>query len=237
MKILVFQHVDVETPGILLDFFREDGFQWTTVELDQGEAIPPLEPFDLMVVMGGPQDVWQEDQFPWLRPEKAAIRDFVLGLNRPYLGICLGHQLLAEATGGSVGPAKVPEIGVLPITRTEAGGRDSVIKALPNPTYALQWHGAEVTALPPEGEALAKSDVCRVEALRVGRAYGFQYHVEIHGGTVRQWADIPEYASALEQAMGKDGVARLQRDVAERLPQFNKDARTLYEGFKATLTA
>lgn len=237
MNILVLQHVDVETPGIFLDFFREDGFRWTTVELDQGEPIPPLDPFDVMVVMGGPQDVWQEDQYPWLVPEKAAIKEFVLGLQRPYLGICLGHQLLADATGGRAGPAQVPEIGVLPISRTEAGNRDPVLKALPDPTHALQWHGAEVTALPPGGVALAESDVCKVQALRVGRAYGFQYHVEIHDDTVRQWAAIPEYASALESAMGKEGVVRLQREVAERLPQFNKNARTLYDGFKATLTA
>ena len=59
MNILILQHIAIEHPGILLDFFREDGFRWTTVELDEGETIPELDPFDPMVVMGGPQDVWQ----------------------------------------------------------------------------------------------------------------------------------------------------------------------------------
>ena len=72
MKILVLQHLAVEHPGVFRDFLREDGLDWHTVELDEGESIPDLEPYDVMMVMGGPQDTWQEDQFPWLKAEKAA---------------------------------------------------------------------------------------------------------------------------------------------------------------------
>ncbi len=238
MNIIILQHLAIEHPGVFLDFFREDGSRWTTVELDEGETLPDLDPFDLMVVMGGPQDVWQEDEYPWFREEKAAIRNFVLDMQRPYLGICLGHQLLAEATGGRVGLAKTPEVGVLTVSATEAGRRDTLLKALPDPMTVLQWHGAEVTELPPNAEVLAESDVCRVQALRVGRhAYGFQCHVEITAETVGQWAAVPEYACSLEGTMGKDGAAQLRSEVVQRLPQFNRDARTLYESFKAALKA
>ena len=224
------------TPGVFLDFFREDGFRWKTVELDEGEAIPELEPFDLMVVMGGPQDVWQEEEYPWFVPEKAAIRKFVLDMQRPYLGFCLGHQLLADATGGSVGLAKTPEVGVLTVSSTEAGRRDPVLRALPDPMTVLQWHGAEVTGLPSNAEVLAASDVCGIQAARVGKhAYGFQCHVEITDETVRQWAVIPEYACSLESTLGQGAVAQLQAEVLQRLPQFNRDARTLYENFKAAI--
>jgi GMP synthase-like glutamine amidotransferase len=236
MNILILQHVAVEHPGVFLDFFREDGFRWATVELDEGETIPDLEPFDLMVVMGGPQDVWQEEEYPWFIPEKAAIRKFVVDMQRPYLGICLGHQLLADATGGSVDSAKTPEVGVLTVSSTEAGRRDRLMRDLPDPMTVLQWHGAEVTGLPANGEVLAKSDVCGIQACRVGKhAYGFQCHVEITADTVRQWAAIPEYASSLESALGAGAVARLQAKVSQQLPQFNRDARTLYEGFKAAI--
>jgi len=88
---------------------------WDTIELDERQEIPDLEPYDLMLVMGGPQDVWEEDQYPWMRTEKAAIRTFVMDMRRPYLGVCLGHQLLANAIGGKVGTAETPEIGVLTI--------------------------------------------------------------------------------------------------------------------------
>ena len=236
MNILILQHIAIEHPGILLDFFRDDGFRWTTVELDEGEAIPELDPFELMVVMGGPQDVWQEDQYPWFRKEKAAIRKFVLDMRRPYLGICLGHQLLADATGGRVGLAKIPEVGVLTISSTDAGRRDPLLSALPDPMTVFQWHGAEVTDMPANADILATSDACPVQAFRVGQhAYGFQCHVEITGDSVSEWAAIPGIADSLESAMGKGAVARLQTEVTCQLPQFNRDARTLYESFKTVL--
>ena len=78
MKFLVLQHLAVEHPGVFRDFLAEDGFDLFTVELDQGQAIPPLEDFDAMMVMGGPQDTWLEDEFPWLKAEKAAISERVL---------------------------------------------------------------------------------------------------------------------------------------------------------------
>ncbi|MYK28787.1 MAG: type 1 glutamine amidotransferase, partial [Gammaproteobacteria bacterium] len=77
MKVLVLQHVDVEHPGTLRDCFREDGVHWDVVHLGRGDGIPELSAYDCMLVMGGPQDVWEEDAHPWLVPEKAAIRRFV----------------------------------------------------------------------------------------------------------------------------------------------------------------
>ena len=143
-NIIVFQHDRLEHPGIFRKFFREDGFQLHTVEIDEGEPIPSLDGFDLMVVMGGPQDVWEEDRYAWLRGEKAAIRKFVMEMQRPYLGICLGHQLLADSLGGRVAPAKSPEIGVLPLSKTAMGESDRAMSNVPDPPTFFEWHGAEV---------------------------------------------------------------------------------------------
>ncbi|MFP6742009.1 MAG: type 1 glutamine amidotransferase, partial [Alphaproteobacteria bacterium] len=124
MRLLVFQHIDIEHPAIFRDFLAEDGVEWDEVELDEGEPIPPLDGYDALWVMGGPMDVWQEDEHPWLVPEKAAVREAVAMRRMPYFGVCLGHQLLGEALGGTVGPMASGEIGVLDVELTPAGAAD-----------------------------------------------------------------------------------------------------------------
>ena len=95
---------------------KEDNIKIDTVELDENEKIPNLDPYDAMIVMGGPMDTWQEETFPWLKPEKEAIHKFVVINKKPYLGLCLGAQLLSEAVGGKVRKMKTPEIGVLKVS-------------------------------------------------------------------------------------------------------------------------
>lgn len=231
MRILVFQHVAVEHPGIFRDFLAADGIPWDAVELDAGAPIPSFGDYDALWVMGGPMDVWQEDEFPWLVPEKQAIRSWV-DSGKPFLGICLGHQLLADAMGGTVAAGTAPEVGVLPIALTDAGARDPLFDGLPAQGTCFQWHGAAVQRLPDEGVILAETDICPIQSIKVGaRAYGLQFHVEITDATVPEWGCIPEYSGALDDVMGESALDRLSAETARHLPELNAAARTLYGNF------
>ena len=232
MRFLVFQHHPAEHPGIVRDFLVADGIAWDAVELDAGEAIPNLAPYDALLVMGGPMDVWQEEAHPWLRTEKAAIAHWVKDLNRPYLGLCLGHQLLADALGGKVAPMTQGEIGVCEVVLSESGHADPLLGGTEEPIKALQWHSAEVKALPEGAVALAHSDLSPNQAIRVGaRAYGLQYHLEVEADTVRNWGVIEEYRKALESSLGPGALDPFDAETAACLPAFNAAARRLYDAF------
>ena len=232
MRILVFQHVDVEHPAIFRDFLAEDGIAWDAVELDAGESIPPLDGYDQLWVMGGPMDAWEEDRHPWLIAEKQAIREAVERRGMPYFGLCLGHQLLGAALGGRVGKAARAEVGILEVELTPAGRSDPLFAGIADSFKALQWHGAEVAEAPPGAVVLARSPLCAVQAMRIGRhAYGMQYHCEILPQTVSDWAAIPAYACALDATLGAGAMPRLEAAAAAAMPDFNRDARRLYRNF------
>lgn len=238
MKLLVFQHIDCEHPGSLRTHLAADGVTWDAVELDEGQPIPELEPYDALWVMGGPMDVWDVDEHPWLIAEKAAIRRWVKELKRPYLGLCLGHQLLADALGGTCGPQRPPEVGVYEVELTEAARRDALFAGLAARQACLQWHSVRVAQPPDDAVVLARSPGCSVQAMRVGElAWSMQYHVEVEPDTVRNWASIPAYEAALVETLGEGGIQRVEADAATHMDGFLASARALYDNFMQVVQA
>ena len=237
MRLLEFQHIACEHPGQLRCYLNDDGIDWPVVELDAGAPIPPLEHYDALWVMGGPMDVWEVEAHPRLVAEKAAIRRWVRELDRPFLGVCLGHQLLTDALGGACAPQRPPEIGILEVELTPDGQADPIFAGLPARQKALQWHAACVSRPPDEAVVLAHSEVCPNQAMRVGRhAWSMQYHVEVEPDTIDNWGAVPVYAQALEAALGAGALDRLRADAAASMADFAPSAERLYRNFMATVS-
>lgn len=227
-KILVFQHHPAEHLGRFTPLFGARGIVPVAVQLDQGEPIPELSGFDGLWVLGGPQQVWQEEEHPWLAAEKAAIRKAVTDLNMPYLGLCLGHQLLADALGGEVATCAAPEVGILPVMLTDTGRAHGLFRGLGPQMTCVQGHGAEVSRLPDGATVLARSDACDVQAMQVGqRAFSLQFHMELTPAMISDCLELPEYKADFEAMLGVEGVAAFQAENRERAGQFQTDAETL----------
>lgn len=231
-RFLIFQHLAIEHPGIFLDFFNQDKIEIEVVDFSVSDNIPDIGQFDALWVMGGPMDVWQESSFPWLIKEKAAIKQCVNVLGLPFMGICLGHQLLADALGGDVGEGQL-EVGISQVQKTPAGRNSPFMEGFDDESNCLQWHGAEVKAVPEGFEVLMASDKCHVQAMARGcKVFSMQFHQEITHTTVTDWSKIPEYNQALELVLGDNAVASLSRDAAALMSEFNASARQLYNNWK-----
>ncbi len=238
-NIIILQHIDIETPGYILDLMNEDNFNLTTIELDQGEKIPSnLNQFDGMLCMGGPMDTWMEKEYPWLIEEKNKIKEFVVNLEKPYLGFCLGCQLLGEILGGNVVKSTPPEIGILDILMDSRYSNDHLFGEFNSFFKALQWHSYEVQGLENNNNVtlLGSSPTTKYQIFKYkNHAYGIQFHIEIKNNTVSQWGCVPEYKKALEDSLGKDALKKFDVKTQENMKLMNFNAENLYKNFKKIL--
>lgn len=232
-KALIFQHMDHDTPGRFLDYFVEDGIAPHAIRLWEGQAIPSLEGFDLMFVLGGAMDVWETDENPWLVAEKQAIREWVMDRAKPYIGLCLGHQLLANSLGGEVAPARESEVGVHEVEVNGAAERHPLFAGLGGSHKVMQWHHAEVKVPPKEATVLASSPRAEVQAIAVdNHALGMQFHAEFSPQTVASWESLPTYVAALERELGAGAYGKVSSEAYPLMPKMSAMTRRIYDNFK-----
>ena len=235
-EIIVLQHINIEDPGYIKDLMIEDNINLTTIELDEGEKIPQdLSKYDAMFCMGGPMDTWMEKDYPWLIEEKKKIKEFVVDLKKPYLGFCLGCQLLGEVVGGSVVKSKNPEIGMLNINFSDNKKSDLLFNQFPDQIKSLQWHSYEVQGLDGKEDItlLASSPETKYQIFKYQKhAYGIQFHIEIKDTTVGKWGCVPEYKSALEKELGEGALEKFDADAKNNMSNMNNYSKILYENFK-----
>ena len=236
MEIIILQHIKVEDPGYIKDLMISDDFNLTTIQLDEGEKIPSnIDKFDGMFCMGGPMDTWMEEKYPWLIEEKKQIKNFVVNSKKPFLGFCLGCQLLGEIIGGKVEKSNPAEIGILNINFLKNKKNDIIFSNFPEKIKALQWHSYEVTGLEENKDVtlLASSPSTKYQIFKYkNHAYGIQFHIEIKNTTVSDWGCVPEYKSALESQFGSGALDKFDKEAKIYMKAMNNYSKILYSKFK-----
>jgi GMP synthase-like glutamine amidotransferase len=199
MRIHTIEHVPFEGPGAIAQYALDRGHALTRTPIYLGAPLPALEEVDLIVIMGGPMSVHDEDRLDWLRTEKRYLRQAVDAGTR-LLGVCLGAQLLAEVLGGRVMPNDGREIGWFPVRLTAAGADSSLFSGFGPEFPAFHWHG-ETFSIPPGAAWVAESDACRHQAFEArGRIVGLQFHLETTPESMEQL--IANCADELEPRTG-----------------------------------
>ena len=216
-----------------------DGLNLTTIELDEGEKIPnDLTKYDGMLCMGGPMDTYMEKEYPWLVEEKKRIKEFVVNLKKPYLGFCLGCQLLGEVVGGKVVKSNPAEIGMMDINFTDNKKKDILFSKFPDNIKSLQWHSYEVQGVDknPDITLIASSPITKYQIFKYqDHAYGIQFHIEIKDKTVNEWGCVPEYKKALQDQLGDGALEKFDQSAKKNMKDMNNYSKILYNNFKSLL--
>ncbi len=175
MRAHYFQHVPFEGLGSIASWMHSNGYELTGTKFFESADLPDPKAIEMLVIMGGPMSVNDEDEFPWLALEKQFVRQ-IIESGKPVLGICLGAQIIANAMGAKIFPNPVKEIGWFPIHRAPSEG--GLVFNFPISQTVFHWHG-ETFDLPPGAIRLAKSDGCENQAFQLGkRVIGLQFHLE-----------------------------------------------------------
>jgi GMP synthase (glutamine-hydrolysing) len=190
VSVLVIQNDPLNPVLLVGDWLSQRGITLDIIAACDGESVPSVVPsgVDGIISLGGAMNANADDVAPWLPDQRALLADAV-ARDIPVLGLCLGGQLLAAATGGRVDLGAQPEIGIVMVDRTPAGNLDPVMGALPaDSVVATHWHQDHITALPSDAVVLLTNDTCPVQAFRVGKfGYGLQMHPEASPELFASW--------------------------------------------------
>ncbi|THF84138.1 type 1 glutamine amidotransferase [Cohnella fermenti] len=175
MDIVIVKHFDFDDESAITEWAASRGHSFTVVDPSGEGSLPDTSAFELLIILGGPMSVYEEEAYPWLAEEKSFIRK-AIDADKKLLGICLGGQLLAEVLGGQVFRSEHKELGFHPLRLS--GNEHPLFAGMPDGFHSYQWHG-DAFELPAEALLLASSEACRNQAFAYGpRILGLQFHLE-----------------------------------------------------------
>ena len=228
--VLVIEHEDKCPPALVGQWLTEAGCALEVCRPYAGDEVPALDAYDALLILGGPMGAHDDEQHPWLRTVKQRVRE-AAAAHLPTLGICLGHQLIAVALGGTVEKNRHgQQLGLLGVGWTEAAGTDELMGPLTTPRRGVPWNDDIVTALPDGATLLAATGREEIQAVRYGpTVWGVQLHPEVDVPVLLPWAESDRGS---HEARGVDQEALL-RDIGAARAELDDAWRPLASGFAA----
>jgi GMP synthase-like glutamine amidotransferase len=185
MKIHCIQHVKFETPGTITEWIEKKNYFLSVTRLYENEDFPEIDTFDLLIVMGGPMNIYEYEKYTWLKEEKAFLEKAIAG-GKAVLGICLGAQLLADVLKAEVFMNNYKEIGWFPVSAVKENKFEiPLLEGIPDEFTAFHWHG-DTFSLPEEAKRLFESEACKNQGfIYENRVIGLQFHLEMSNQTIK----------------------------------------------------
>lgn len=228
-RVLVLQHTWEDPVGTLGEIMQERDIAFDTLQVLE-EPLPAHLLYDALLILGGPEYAGDDHLYPYLPREKALIRESVAG-DIPFLGVCLGGQLLASAMGAPVARNGLFELGFYRAELTQAGQQDPLFQGLPGYQQVFHWH-SDIFALPEGATALTLGDNGVAQAFRVGRcAYGMQYHIELTPEMFDTWMRFHPHREDALDLLGHERYQQVEREFPDRYPIYRAHTRHLFENF------
>jgi GMP synthase (glutamine-hydrolysing) len=229
-RVLALQNYWDDPPGYLGEIMQEHGVPFDIIRVDEDPSMPDLSRYNAVFALGGPQNANAHEKHPYLLQEKELLRT-VVEQDIPFLGICLGGQLLASALDAAVTRHHMTEIGFFPVQITDEGKNDPLFQGLPGYQQVIHWH-EDAFDLPHGAIKLASSENTPNQAFRVGRrAYGLQYHIEVTPEIFEIWFGEEDLLQNMSQAIEPEVLDQVKRDWLTHYQLYLEHSRTLFENF------
>lgn len=231
-KILVIQHDWSDPLGLLEQLLATHELTYDIVHLenDPSEPLPSPTNYAAVVALGGSQHVYDEQDYALLRQEERWLHQ-VVEQDVPYLGICLGCQLLANAFGGHVRLHSLTEIGFFDVQLTEQGKQDPLFAGFEQHQKVFHWH-EDTFELPVGAVRLTTTAKTQNQAFRYGRrAYGLQYHIELDPEILNTWLYHPSMKESIIAVIGFEAYQTIESERESLFPLYQQHTTLLFENF------
>lgn len=190
-KVLIVENDPVAPLDLVEQWLTDAGLELDIIRPHAGDHMPDALPsnYEGLIVLGGRMGAHDDEEYAWLTPQRSLMKD-AIAQDFPFVGICLGAQMLATAVDGKSIRTPAPEAGLVEVGVNQAAETDQLFGQLAGKVFpVVSWHQDYIVDLPDEAVILAANDACPVHAYRIGNnVYGMQFHPEASANTVKNWA-------------------------------------------------